>query len=56
MEQFPIGGAQVHDANIVATMQVYEIGQLLTNNGADFARFSEAIAVLPLTVGEGRSV
>ena len=48
MEEIPIGGKQVHDANIVATMLVYGIPQLLTNNIADFARFSELITVLPL--------
>jgi len=48
MEQIPVGGRQVHDANIVATMQVYGIPQLLTHNTVDFARFSEFIAVLPL--------
>lgn len=48
MEEIPLGGKQVHDANIVATMQVYAIRQLLTNNTADFARFSQLITVLPL--------
>ncbi len=48
MEEIPIGGKQVHDANIVATMLVYGIPQLLTNNTGDFARFSQLITVLPL--------
>ncbi len=48
MQQVPVGGSQVHDANIVATMQVYAIRQLLTHNTADFARFSQLITVLPL--------
>jgi len=48
METISIGGKQVHDANIVATMLVYGIPQLLTHNTADFARFSELITVLPL--------
>lgn len=52
MEQVPIGGRQVHDANIVATMQAYKIGQLLTHNVADFNRFSELITVLPLVGDE----
>lgn len=39
MEEIPVGGRQVHDANIVATMLVYGIGQLLTHNVADFNRF-----------------
>ncbi|ARV58727.1 VapC toxin family PIN domain ribonuclease [Nostocales cyanobacterium HT-58-2] len=48
MEEITIGGKQVHDANIVATMLVYGIPQLLTHNTGDFARFSELISVLPL--------
>lgn len=47
-EEIPIGGKQVHDANIVATMLVYSIPQLLTHNTGDFSRFSQLIAVLPL--------
>jgi hypothetical protein len=38
----------VHDANIVATMQVYGIRQLLTHNADDFTRFSAFITVVPL--------
>lgn len=48
MEQFSIGGRQVHDANIVATMQAYGIKQLFTHNKKDFDRFSSLISVLPL--------
>ena len=48
MEEIPSGGKQVHDANIVATMLIYGIPQILTHNTADFARFSELITVLPL--------
>ena len=48
MEEITIGGKQVHDANIIATMLVYGIPQLLTHNTDDFARFSELITVLPL--------
>src|SRR5262245_61776468 len=32
VERKKIGGKQIHDANIVATMQAYGIDQLLTNN------------------------
>lgn len=53
MEETPMGGRQVHDANIVATMLVYGIDQLLTHNVADFNRFSELITVLPLVRDEG---
>lgn len=48
MQTVPIAGKQVHDANIVATMQVYGISHLLTHNVADFARFSRFITVVPL--------
>lgn len=48
MEEIPSGGKQVHDANIVATMLVYGIPQLLTHNTGDFVRFSELITALPL--------
>lgn len=46
--QFPTGGKQVHDANIVATMLVHGIPALLTNNVTDFTRFSGLITILPL--------
>jgi len=52
MEKIPIGGKQVHDANIVATMQAYGINRLLTHNVADFKRFSELITILPLLLEE----
>jgi len=44
----PIGGRQVHDANIVATMLTTGIDQLLTHNVRDFERFSDLITVIPL--------
>jgi len=47
MAEVAVGGRQVHDANIVATMQVYGISELLTHNTADFDRFS-GITVIPL--------
>jgi predicted nucleic acid-binding protein len=50
MERFEIAGKQVHDANIVATMLVHGITQLLTQNIADFSRFSSLITVMPLTL------
>jgi len=48
MQQVAVGGKQVHDANIVATMQAYGIDQLLTHNTIDFERFAGLITVLPL--------
>lgn len=42
----PMGGRQVHDANIAATMLAHGETQLLTFNGTDFARFAPAITVI----------
>ena len=44
----PCGGKQVHDANIVATMLVNGVPNLLTHNVADFTRFDKLITILPL--------
>ena len=41
-------GRRIHDANIVATMLVYGIPRLRTNNPEDFVRFATLIEVLPL--------
>jgi len=46
VNQFHVGGSQIHDANIVATMQVYGIRNLLTHNISDFKRFSGIINIL----------
>lgn len=48
LDTLPVGGKQVHDANIVATMRAYGIQQLLTLNTADFTRFSAYITLLSL--------
>jgi len=45
MSDFKIGGKQVHDANIVATMLAYDIPCLLTHNVKDFKRFGEVIKI-----------
>jgi len=45
MKDFQIGGKQVHDANIVATMQAYGIPALLTHNIKDFERFEEVVRI-----------
>ena len=44
--QYPSGGKQVHDANIVATMLAHRIPRLLTFNEADFRRFGTLIEVV----------
>jgi hypothetical protein len=48
VQQIAVAGKQIHDANIVATMQVHGIARLLTNNEAHFMRFSHLITVVPL--------
>ena len=49
MDTILMGGKQIHDANIVATMQVYGILKLLTLNPVDFNRFSKHITVITPT-------
>ena len=44
----PAGGKQVHDANIVATMQAHGLRRLFTHNTADFTRFGSLIQIEPL--------
>jgi len=46
--EVPTRGRRIHDANIVATMLVYGVRRLLTNNTDDFVRFAAFIDVLPL--------
>jgi predicted nucleic acid-binding protein len=48
LKSIPIGGKQVHDANIVATMQTHGLRRLSTHNTADFARFGHLIQIEPL--------
>lgn len=43
IDNLQISGKQIHDANIVATMQAYGIGTLLTHNIKDFQRFIPVI-------------
>ena len=44
--EYPVGGRQIHDANIVATMLAHGEGRLLTFNGADFRRFGDRIELV----------
>lgn len=48
LQSIPMGGRQIHDANIVATLLTAGIDQLLTHNVRDFHRFSALITVIPL--------
>lgn len=45
MDDILIGGKQVHDANIVATMLAHGIPTLLTHNGKDFERFEAYVKI-----------
>lgn len=46
--RFDIRGKQIHDANIVATMVVYNIPTLLTANVGDFTRYESLINIKAL--------
>lgn len=46
LQQYPTRGKQVHDANLVATMIVYEIDTLLTLNIDDLKRFGDKIKLV----------
>ena len=46
IREFPIGGSQIHDANIVATMLAYGERRLLTLNARDFRRYGDRILLL----------
>jgi predicted nucleic acid-binding protein len=48
LQTISAAGRQIHDTNIVATMQAYSIAQLLTHNVSDFTRFANLITVVPL--------
>ena len=48
LQEFPTGGKQVHDANIVATMMVNGIDTLVTQNIDDYKRFVGRIKLIPL--------
>lgn len=48
LQSVAMSGRQVHDANIVATMQAYGIPRLLTHNVSDFKRFKNWITVVPI--------
>jgi len=48
IKEIPVGGKQIHDANIVATMIAYGIDTLLTANVDDMKRFASKIKIIPL--------
>ena len=44
--EFEVGGKQIHDANIVATMLVHGERRLLTFNTSDFRRYADRIELV----------
>jgi predicted nucleic acid-binding protein len=52
MESYQVGGKQVHDATIVATMLVNGVRHLLTDNPDDFRRFEDQITIETIEVDE----
>jgi predicted nucleic acid-binding protein len=48
VERYVVAGKQVHDANLVSTMLLHGVRQILTHNVGDFARFSDLVAIVPL--------
>ncbi len=46
--KYRVLGKNVHDARLVAAMLVHGIGEILTFNGADFARYAEISVLNPL--------
>ena len=49
-ETVSVSGKQIHDANIVATMLVNDVHELLAHNVSDFKRFSSQIEIIPLII------
>jgi predicted nucleic acid-binding protein len=45
--QYSVAGVQVHDARIVAVMNVHGITHVLTLNGVDFSRYARIMCVTP---------
>lgn len=48
-ERHPVSGKQIHDLNLVATMSVYGLDVLLTDNLDDLRRYEREVKVLSLT-------
>lgn len=44
--EVPVGGRQIHDANIVATMLAHGEQRLLTFNASDFRRYGNRIELV----------
>jgi predicted nucleic acid-binding protein len=47
---YKVSGVQVHDARLVASMQVHGVSHILTFNTKDFIRYSQITAIHPQEV------
>ena len=45
-----VQGVKIHDARLVAIMEVYAVASILTFNDADFKRYSEITAIPPSSI------
>jgi len=52
IERVEVGGKQIHDANIVATLLANNIPSLLTHNVSDFERFRSWITLIQLIAND----
>jgi predicted nucleic acid-binding protein len=52
---YSVAGVQVHDARIVAVMNVHAVTHVLTLNGADFSRYAGITSVSPDEILSGKS-
>ena len=50
LDRYAVCGVQVHDAHLVATMQVHGVRRILTFNHKDFARYPVVEAIHPRDV------
>ena len=50
--QHNVSGKKVHDARLVATMNVHHVSHILTFNTGDFARYPGLTALNPLSMGQ----
>lgn len=49
--RYNVSGKKVHDARLVATMNVHKVSRIVTFNSDDFSRYPGLLAVSPLSVG-----
>jgi predicted nucleic acid-binding protein len=50
VESHGVSGVQVHDARLVAAMQVYNVSRILTFNAGDFTRYKQIEIITPQTL------